>query len=689
MGRRSINTTKSGKYMNPTDQARKEARKKELKKNKKQRQMVRAAVLKGKDPLQLIAEMEKIDQMEYNVLQPPPLNEKVLKDKRKKLKDTFERVLKLYNKEDPDRWSELKRLESEYERSRAGLVAYFESVRHAQQVTVDEIPLPLPLPSLMQTDPSLGVIIGGEEEDPTTQIPLPADLPLPPSLLPPSVPIQAAIASTLTAPYPTLPPGIGPSIPVQGILKKTSAYSHILPPGKKPPGVPVGPPPDLSDEEEEEEEKGEEKEIEVPAMETDVSNEKGSSRTRVIRFADSINDENKVPGERMEVDDVRKGDKAEEEEMKSDREKIDDDSDEDEPQPVAQKPTSLQQKMLQMAGQDIDEFMREMEEVHRRRELDRQADLNARISRINEDNEEANMNSKRNEQSRLQPPNSTPTSQPPPMPVQQQPPSMQQPQMMHQQMQHLSQMGPPQQIMPRPPPPPPLALMNQPPPQLQQMSNQQGDVQQNMNNLPPGPPLGMPPPPLMLFRGPPGGIRLPPGPPPGIPPPPPRNIIGGIRLPPGPPPGMPPRMLRPPTSLPPPPHQVPQVAPPHPPLIPPLVGGANPNVLSAAPQLIGRRDGLPGMGDMGLDKSQGSGATIEAKPQIRNLSADVTRFLPTALRVRREDKKRKDGKPMGTLIPETKPESIVVSGKPVSNTAAPQTKDDAYLQFMKEMEGLL
>lgn len=63
MGRRSINTTKSGKYMNPTDQARKEARKKELKKNKKQRQLVRAAVLKGKDPSQLLEEMEKIDEM--------------------------------------------------------------------------------------------------------------------------------------------------------------------------------------------------------------------------------------------------------------------------------------------------------------------------------------------------------------------------------------------------------------------------------------------------------------------------------------------------------------------------------------------------------------------------------------------------------------------------------------------------
>lgn len=58
--------------------------------------MVRAAVLKGKDPMQIIEEMEKIDQMEYNVLQPSPLNEKVLKDKRKKLRDTLDRVLKMY-----------------------------------------------------------------------------------------------------------------------------------------------------------------------------------------------------------------------------------------------------------------------------------------------------------------------------------------------------------------------------------------------------------------------------------------------------------------------------------------------------------------------------------------------------------------------------------------------------------------
>nr|CAD7602054.1 unnamed protein product [Timema genevievae] len=129
-------------YTHPYETDRKEARKKELKKNKKQRQMVRAAVLKGKDPIQLISEMEKIDQMEYNVLQPPPLNEKVLKDKRKKLKETLERVMSMYDKDDPDKWSELKRMEVEYEKRRQILVTYAESVRHAQSVQVDDIPLP-------------------------------------------------------------------------------------------------------------------------------------------------------------------------------------------------------------------------------------------------------------------------------------------------------------------------------------------------------------------------------------------------------------------------------------------------------------------------------------------------------------------------------------------------------------------
>lgn len=45
---------------------------------------------------------------------------------------------------------------------------------------------------------------------------------------------------------------------------------------------------------------------------------------------------------------------------------------------TAPKPTSLQQRMLALSGQNIDDFMKEMEEVHRKRERDRAADLNAR-----------------------------------------------------------------------------------------------------------------------------------------------------------------------------------------------------------------------------------------------------------------------------------------------------------------------
>ncbi|BET02888.1 Hypothetical protein domain Hypothetical protein protein 11 [Nesidiocoris tenuis] len=209
MGRRSINTTKSGKYMNPTDQARKEARKKELKKNKRQRQLVRAAVLKGKDPMQLIQEMEKIDNMEYNVLQPSPLNEKVLKDKRRKLRETLDRVLKMYIKEEPEKWEELKRAEAEYEKRRATMATYSEAVRHAQQVQVDEIPLPIAAQLNQENMLALGL---------TSQIPLPvSDMSL---LLPPT-----------------------------SILRKKSAYSP--PRNKQPPGVPPGPPPELSSDEDE------------------------------------------------------------------------------------------------------------------------------------------------------------------------------------------------------------------------------------------------------------------------------------------------------------------------------------------------------------------------------------------------------------------------------------------------------
>ncbi|KAK5885535.1 hypothetical protein CesoFtcFv8_019235 [Champsocephalus esox] len=142
MGRRSTSSTKSGKFMNPTDQARKEARKRELKKNKKQRMMVRAAVLKMKDPRQIIKDMEKLDEMEFNPVQQPLLNEKVLRDKRKKLRETFERIVRLYERENPETYKELRKVELDYETKRGQLALYFDSVKNAESVEVDSIPLP-------------------------------------------------------------------------------------------------------------------------------------------------------------------------------------------------------------------------------------------------------------------------------------------------------------------------------------------------------------------------------------------------------------------------------------------------------------------------------------------------------------------------------------------------------------------
>lgn len=61
---------------------------------------------------------------------------------------------------------------------------------------------------------------------------------------------------------------------------------------------------------------------------------------------------------------------------------------------------------------------------------------------------------------------------------------------------------------------------------------------------------------------------------------------------------------------------------------------------------------------------------------MRNLSADVTRFVPSALRVKREDKKSK-------TIYKAMPQ------RPMDTPKQVPTKDDAYMQFMREMEGLL
>lgn len=227
------------------------------------------------------------------------------------------------------------------------------------------------------------------------------------------------------------------------------------------------------------------------------------------------------------------------------------------------KPTSLQQKMVALSGQNVDEFMKEMETVQKKMETNREEENRTKLTV------------------------------------------------------HIEPLVPPG---------------TDPIPTLPTTTT-------------------LPNPPTHLFSNP-AGIRLPPGPPPGRP-----------LLPPGPPPGLPPRL----------PIRMPQMPPrmiriPGPPSLSQMV---QPNVLSAAPQLINRADG-----------SKQQGATISAKPQIRNLSADITRFVPSALRIKREDKKPKSN--ASALVRELKQKEYTMT-----QTLSGATKDDAYKQFMQEMEQLL
>lgn len=205
MGRRSTNTTKSGRYMNPTDQARKEARKRELKKNKKQRKLVRETVLKLKDPIQILDEMLRLDLLEIEGVSTDSVNEKVIADKKKKLVETLNRILGLYEKSDKEKYDEIKKYQLECDQKRYKAFSAYQSQktkeeeeekkkRDAEEATFDladialphsgtfaphEIPMPMmpSMPGIKQPD------LPGVSTDNIPQIPG-----LPPGLIPPGPP---------------------------------------------------------------------------------------------------------------------------------------------------------------------------------------------------------------------------------------------------------------------------------------------------------------------------------------------------------------------------------------------------------------------------------------------------------------------------------------------------------------------
>ena len=53
-------------------------------------------------------------------------------EKRRKLAETWDRVLKIYEKENPDQYTELKKLWMNYQGRKIEVVKYYESVMSAQ-----------------------------------------------------------------------------------------------------------------------------------------------------------------------------------------------------------------------------------------------------------------------------------------------------------------------------------------------------------------------------------------------------------------------------------------------------------------------------------------------------------------------------------------------------------------------------
>ncbi|KHN74275.1 WW domain-binding protein 11 [Toxocara canis] len=142
MGRRPGSTTKSGRFMNPADQERKSMRQKELKRNKKQRTMVRHAILKSKDVDEIIENLKRLDEQEFDI-HVEHHSKYVFNEKRAKLKQTFNEVMNLYKQEKrEDKIKELIEKMDHYEMERARKIQQYNAQRFSLETNPVEIPLP-------------------------------------------------------------------------------------------------------------------------------------------------------------------------------------------------------------------------------------------------------------------------------------------------------------------------------------------------------------------------------------------------------------------------------------------------------------------------------------------------------------------------------------------------------------------
>lgn len=195
-------------------------------------------------------------------------------------------------------WSELKRKEVEYDRRRAKRVQYFESVRTAQTVQIEDIPLPD-----MTDKPSQPP----QPQLTFSSVPMPADFQ--PSIAPPNMQ-QAQLQNT------------------QQKVSDTTAAAESK--RKVPPGCPSVPPPDL-----------------FAMRELDSDYESSS---------DESDDGQKSPVSKKQrrYSSDRSSSQSDEHNSASDSE------------PEVPKPTSVQQRILAIAGQKYDDFMKDLENVYKK-----------------------------------------------------------------------------------------------------------------------------------------------------------------------------------------------------------------------------------------------------------------------------------------------------------------------------------
>lgn len=439
----------------------------------------------------------------------------------------------------------------EYERRRNKKVQYFESVRHAQTVQIDDIPLPQMGDQPIQPPPRQNLDVNPVVNNLLGRPSLPNSSNLDDLQIPSDIRgAKPAIVSTELSATES---------------KDTADDSANEKSAKNIPGCPPGPPkmlrdlPDLdSDYESDQDER-----------ETSHNSNKGRLPADSMRHKTNFDQSNRIGEKDSDEEDVRE-------------------------------PTSIQKRIVAITGQNLDDFMKELENMRKKNDADDDQSSTKYNEKSDTTDDNTNSSIAHGFDDKLNLNKKSEATEPPHEVERQQENVL----FKHQTM----------------PPirntliPPPMKLLNPPPP-----------------------PMGVPP--VMMFRPPPMrpglqslGIRMPPG----------MSGLPRLRMPPGPPPGIPPaRMSHPPFNK-----------------------SMHPNATASMQKPVKDTKGM---------------TTISAKPQIRNLSADVTRFVPSTLRVKREDKKV----PKKSITPYNRHHSEQTA------KAAGTTKDDAYMQFMQEMQGLL